>query len=395
MVNNADSTGVKALREPGFDRLWERARIALERSGHSLESTISVSRLTDVERRTLAGLMGRVPGRDVRVDLGWLDGRLREAVGVGLVEWLESIGPPLRDLRARRDERSAALDGQRESVSSHVVGSEPWISEWFGALERDGLLARMVSEGSSRDLQIALDVVASLREGRPRPLPVVAAEVTGDTKSLSGTRIAGLVERALCLWLGGEAPATSFERRALWARAGVRFDDVSSTILGLNVWSPGVSVLTLRQLVSSPHVEVDAETVFVCENPAVLMVAADELGDLSAPLLCTSGVPSDAFWEVLGTARLRGRLAVRADFDPAGLTIVASIIDRADANPWRFGTGDYLRALDDCGDLGLPLIDGEVPPTPWDPGLSSTMAASAQIVYEELMVDRLVSDLRR
>jgi hypothetical protein len=82
--------------------------------------------------------------------------------------------------------------------------------------------------------------------------------------------------------------------------------------------------LTWRSLSGTFRTE-DPE-VFVCENPSVLIAAADDLGMQGLPLVCTNGRPSAAAMRLLtGLAAAGAVLHVRADDDPAGQEIVSGI----------------------------------------------------------------------
>jgi Protein of unknown function C-terminus (DUF2399) len=78
--------------------------------------------------------------------------------------------------------------------------------------------------------------------------------------------------------------------------------------------------------------------VFVCENPSVLIAAADELGTQGLPLVCTNGRPSAAAMRLLtGLAEAGTVLHIRADDDPAGQEIVSGIMKAIPgARLWRF-----------------------------------------------------------
>ena len=67
------------------------------------------------------------------------------------------------------------------------------------------------------------------------PAPVLAAEVTGDPKALSGTTLEGLVLRALAARHEEGRPTTAADRRALWEVAGVVVDDLASQVLVLGL----------------------------------------------------------------------------------------------------------------------------------------------------------------
>jgi len=431
------------LQGQGYDRLWARCRESLERSGRDLDRSIQLSDLDEIERRAVAGLIGRLPGSGVRIPLRDLNSRLSAAVGTSLVGWLEHIGGPLRDRPAERATRAAGLQQLRNLVEDHTLWATDWAAVWLDGLDSDGLLSRMISEDASADLETALDVLeavpvdvspasgqlvsaqqerstkatirstGAVRVGDRRlgatPLAIFAASSTGDTKALSQTRVAGLVERALCLRVGCATPSTAFERRKLWAEFGVELDDLSSTVLLLNVDAQRDSMLgtsladakvhgepvvvTLRQLlrwsvtITSPHI-------FICENPAVVAAAAGALGSKSAPIMCTGGIPTDAFWQ-LGDAITRSgsSMSVHADFDATGLNIAGSVIERYGAEPWRFSSLYYLAAVETYGGLKLPAVEGDVGQTPWDPPLSATITTTGKIVFEELVIESLIEDL--
>jgi uncharacterized protein (TIGR02679 family) len=66
--------------------------------------------------------------------------------------------------------------------------------------------------------------------------------------------------------------------------------------------------------------------VYVCENPSVLIAAADRLGSRCLPLVCTNGRPSAATRRLLaGVASGDTVLHVRADQDNAGREIVSGL----------------------------------------------------------------------
>ena len=90
--------------------------------------------------------------------------------------------------------------------------------------------------------------------------------------------------------------------RDLWANAGVLVNELARPALVLN--APGVgslgepSCLSLRSLLRSPpRWNVRGRTVYVCENPNLLAIAADTLGASCAPLVCTEGMPAAALYQ--------------------------------------------------------------------------------------------------
>lgn len=181
-------------------------------------------------------------------------------------------------------------------------------------------------------------------------------------------------------------------------------DDLASQVLVLNLptsdphliadWlrdAAGFGIpfrLTLHQL-STDSLTVAAPDIYVCETPAVLRAAAAELGESSAPLICTEGQPSAACHKLLTAAR--GTIHWRGDFDWTGLRTTATALDRYDATPWRMTTSDYLTALA-TGD-SEPL-KGAATASPWEPELAEQMSAQGRAVMEERLIPVLLTDLK-
>ncbi|MPZ65855.1 MAG: TIGR02679 family protein [Pseudonocardiaceae bacterium] len=390
----------------GWERVLAAARRRLEGNGGRLDGSVGLTDPADAERRVVIGLTGkhRPPGtRRLSVSLSELDAGLRRSHGAGLVEVLTERYGPLRDRQAEHaevaDARTAALDAA--AVGGHA--GQPWHREWLAELAADGTATRLVRRGESQLLAQAGAVLERLPSAGV-PLPVLAEQVTGDPKALSGTTLASLVLRALALREGVPAPTAGEQRRALWDTAGVVVDDLASQVLVLNLpagggplgnWmseAAGLGVplrVTLQQLTVMPPQPRIGE-VFVCENPAVLRQAAAELGPHSRPLVCTEGVPSLACWRLLDAARERAALHWRNDFDWPGLRMTANAVTRLAATPWRMGADDYSTALErgDAGHLRGPTAD-----SPWDPELATRMAAAGRAVMEERLVGLLLGDL--
>jgi uncharacterized protein (TIGR02679 family) len=342
-----------------------------------------------------------------------LDDAVHGATGMHLQAWLEQSEGPLRDRPGERTARVERRSGLIAELRAHPIAAEPWFERWLDGITADGLLALAQRRGV---LAAAVDIVQSAvhggSDGRHRSLASVAAAATGDTKQLASTTVRSLVERALALAAGVPRPTASLDRRLLWRGFGVTLDDVSSDVLVLNVRARGDDRLarwlgdaadagepfrvTLRQLMASP-LAIDAPVLWVCENPAVVMDVAAQLGELGGPLVCTEGVPTDACWTLLDRLNAPADVRVRADFDAAGLAIVGAVLARvAGSKPWRFDAPTYRRALAELGTrMRLPRSRGHVPASPWDPELAEAITADGRAVFEELLTDELVDDLRR
>ncbi len=382
--------------DPGWRRLLAAARRSLERTGGSLAGSISLPAPEEAERRIVIGVTGvhRPAGVNrVTVRLAELDAFLRDAYGVGLAE---AVGP----FRNRPGERAREADGRETALSlaaSSRHARQAWFDRWLGSLRRDGTLTRIVRGG------LPFHQVLAVLEALPvsgEPMPVFAERVLGDTKALADGPVRGLVLRALAAWHEIAVPVGAEQERALWELAGVVPDDLASQVLTLNVPATGGLLgdwltsaasaqvpfrVTLHQLRLAP-LSLPTSEIFVCENPAVLRAAA---GRVTAPLICTEGVPSAAVHALL-SCRVPGTVVRwRNDFDWTGVRLTAAALARyAEAVPWRMSGADYLAA----GGPGLPLT-GTASATAWDPSLAEAMTEAGRSVMEERLISTLLADL--
>lgn len=111
---------------------------------------------------------------------------------------------------------------------------------------------------------------------------------------------------------------------------------VISAIATSALGEPGY--LSLRRLLRSPPAWAVADvTVYVCENPNLMAIAADRVGARCAPLVCTDGMPAAAQRTLLAQlAQAGARLRYHGDFDWAGLRIANHVMRTWEARPWRF-----------------------------------------------------------
>jgi uncharacterized protein (TIGR02679 family) len=141
-----------------------------------------------------------------------------------------------------------------------------------------------------------------------------------------------------------------------------------------------------------------AGVVFLTENPSVAAAAADLVAVESVPvrLICTSGTPSAG--EVGALARLAKAgwpVRVRADFDPAGLKHVTTLLTHVPgATPWRMGPADYQDSLPREPSAWVALDPRKVPDSPWDQALATAMRTQGAAAYEEALLPQLLADLR-
>ncbi|WP_433261667.1 TIGR02679 family protein [Actinosynnema sp. CS-041913] len=395
-LDGLDSAALGPLWKAVHDRLSSGQRV----------SRVKVGPLDDEQRSAVADLLGndRLPGEYATVSVDGLDELLRESVGAGVREVVVALRGPLDDRAARRALAAGARSELWTWLRGHpVVSAQPALLEWVDGVRPAGLVGGSVER--TRDvLERALRVVGGLPAAGV-PLPVLAEDVLGDPHALDeGTRCAGLVLRALAVIHGVDLPGDAQERRALWERAGVVEDELSSVVLAAGLRLGGVGGRLLRVCADEGHVaaltlaQVRATSfagaprdVWVFENPSVLAVAVARFGASCPPLVCTSGWPNSAVIALLrGLSAAGSALRYHGDFDGEGVRIAAHVSARTGATPWRMATDDYLLALGGTR-VGTPV--GRVTEAPWDGGLASAMRDHGLAVPEERVTPRLLDEL--
>ncbi|RWC51103.1 MAG: TIGR02679 family protein [Mesorhizobium sp.] len=254
----------------------------------------------------------------------------------------------------------------------------------------------------------------------------LAADVLGDAHALDNGR--GAAALVLAVWrqsapdaaasIAGEdeetvpksgdnvpGPVADGERiRDTWARAGVLVNELARPALFLNLptnrteshrWPAGEPAFaSLRSLLRSPpRWDVAGRDVYVYENPNLLAIAADRWGADCAPLVCTDGMPAAAQRCLLAQLALGGaRLRYHGDFDWPGLRIGNQVMREHRAEPWRFGTVDYIAAVRTAPSLAHPL-EGKVAEASWDGALTLAMREHRVAIAEEALAASLLQDL--
>jgi uncharacterized protein (TIGR02679 family) len=332
---------------PGPRKVLAAARRRLE-AGHGLDGSPLRVDLTPDERAEVGRLLGT---RWVRSGRAVGARALNSAVGSlgsDVAELLAATGGQLHDLRADRAASRQEAATERELAAQALAGAGVPADAVTGWLSRRGLPA--AGRGQLLDLATRCARVWPLLpppDGGRILLTVLAASALEDPHALDrGSPVA----TGLLRLLGHEPPESAEAWRLAWDGHGIDCDPVSSRVLVLNLRLHGDAAcvrlteaagpeplwLTWRSLSGSFRAE--EPEVFVCENPSVLIAAADELGAEGRPLVCTNGRPSAAAMRLLIQLAATGTvLHVRADDDPAGQEIVAGIMKAIpDARLWRF-----------------------------------------------------------
>lgn len=388
------------LEQPDLRWLVDKLCARLRR-GQPLPAQVRLSSPNLSQRECVNRLFGRRPrGRVLTVDVGELE---RILVRAGHCESLaaaleECFGPLSRAYLERQTQKQLY-----EELFEQFIGREtrPHVRAWLVDLAQKGLLQRLsvdFIQGRAL-LQQALRVADQLPADGVA-LAELAAEVSGDAHALDRGRPLGTLCLRLADHLGG---ARGMSRRDLWTSAGVQVDEVSSSVLVLNLRASEPAFLadylaahaalgepcrlTGRHLTRHKP-SFACQPVYVCENPTVLAAVADKLGPRSRPLICCEGFASNAAERLLRLlSQQEVPLLYHGDFDWKGLAILNTLRKRHPIHPWRMGAADY-RALD-----GGTVLEGEPVQADWDAKLAPAMLERGLAFHEEMLLATLVEDL--
>jgi uncharacterized protein (TIGR02679 family) len=352
--------------------------------------------------------MGRRPRQasSIQVDVAAIDAAMSNAgIAPSLKTALEHLDGPIAHLptvRAETAARWAAVAGvARHRGLARVLQSPAGL----GLLKR---LARQDAEAAAR-LRDRADLVLQRLPAPGQPRAQLAAEALGDAHALdngepAATLVLAVLRQAVPPGEDGAAPdaAEEEDRRTLWARAGVLVNELARPALVLNLPLAGGGYLagaagepafaSLRQLMRSPpRLAVAGRTIYVCENPNLVAIAADRLGPSCAPLVCTDGMPAAAQRTLLAQlAQAGARLLYHGDFDWPGLRIANLVIGSFGAQPWRFGAADYTAAT---GIASGQALTGSTVAAAWDAALAPAMQRHGLAIAEEAVAAALLPDL--
>ncbi|WP_328612611.1 TIGR02679 family protein [Amycolatopsis sp. NBC_00355] len=388
---------------PDLMPLWTVVHARL--SGGLAVSRVKVGPLDLGQRTALADLLGsaRLPGEHVEISLAKLDEVLLDRIGQDSRAVVSRLVGPIGDRAAERREAAARRAELWDWLGGHpVVTAQPALGDWVAGIRRAGLVEQSIPR-TKEELAKVLRVLSEL-PAAGQPLPKFADEVLGDTHALDeGKRCANLVLKALVAIYDVPPPADAPERRALWERAGIADDQLSSTVLAaglrtrggvvsdvLELWADAglAAALTLQQLRATTALTSAPPEVWVFENPSVLAVALDRFGERCPPLVCTSGWPSSAGILLLNQLSAAGSaLYYHGDFDGEGLRIAANVVARTGAVPWRMSSDDYLTAVADGPSVG------RVTSVPWDSQLAGHLTEAGRTVPEERLARALLDEI--
>lgn len=317
-----------------------------------------------------------------------------------------------------RSEVRTLEDGRWNQIFSEararVENGRIELHTWLQDLQSTGILRRL----SENDIECARALltravgIVALLPSKGIALTELAASTTGDSHALDpGQSLATLVLRAAAVLSGAaDRPSDAAGRRSLWESVGVFCDEVSSSVLVLNLEAASDTLcgkvlaahahagepcrLTLREMLRHPPEwgqRYRDRVIYVCENPTVVATAADRLGARSAPIICIEGKPRTPVSHLLRLLVEAGaRLRYHGDFDWEGIRIAQFVMKRFSAEPWRMGCEDYDAAIAKGAAFAL---SGEPTQADWDSGLCGRMTEVGKVVHEEAVMDLLCLDL--
>lgn len=375
--------------------------------------SVLLTNLSPVEHEALAILTGRPPrtAKSLKLDIADIDAVLRAAgIAASLRTALEILDGPIVN--------AAVVRAGVRTAWEQMIAHESWHVALHAWLETPSAI-RLIKRLSRQDVAIGrtllqrADMVIKRLPAAGIPRSQLAAESLGNAHALDQGEAAATI--ILAVWRHQELRADGYKNnidrnqpseervRDVWARAGVLVNELARPVLYLNLpidnasrgqtpGEPGYASLR-RLLRAAPSWAVCDKTVFVCENPNIVAIAADLLGERCAPLVCTDGMPAAAQRTLLTQLRQGGaRLAYHGDFDWPGLRIGNYVMRAWSATPWRFCESDYKVAEAHCAKTRLEL-GGDFVPAMWDDRLAIAMQRLGTTIAEEAVANVLLEDL--
>lgn len=412
-MNSVDPRLERLLGGKELAPLRSQLRRRFERE--NLDEPVREIRLTGLEpheRNALAQITGsrsRSTG-SISLDLVAVDKTLSDAgVAPSLRAALEQLDGPIRHIASVRAAETARWNDIVSELEHHHL------KQWLSVPANLGILKRLSASDHVAAEQICRDAEAVLTRlpANGTALAHLAADVLGDAHGLDAgrpvaTMVINIIRSREPQELEDEGLLASDDRvRSVWARAGVMVNELARPALYLNVpfsVTDGSAAFTvghpsyasLRWLMrSKPQWHVHEREVFVCENPNIVTIAADHLGNQCLPLVCTDGMPAAAQRVMLSQLRAAGAvLRYHGDFDWPGIRIANLVIREHGADPWRMNKNDYVAAAKRTQRRGTALSGAQIVAT-WEPSLSSQMAEYGIGISEEAVVASLLPDLAR
>lgn len=416
----------------GFNRLLQELGRKYRSLGR-IGGKVRLPNPTPEEQEALSGLLGRdlSVGNAIVIELAQIDKILQESRFAVSLDQLLAVYFRQKQ-RSNREIEQEKIDEWRsffDEVRPNAIRSQT--QDWLRRIQDGtgqgyrGFLA-LYQEDRNKATQTMVTCLKALDElpvfaGTHTRRPVFAAKLTGDPHGFDRDKPLGrLLYSGMLFVLGitGDEASKGSKNRAetvkeIFRKAGLEEDDLSSNVItaGLRTsasdakWGLFESAWTTKSPVILPlrffEMSTDwllLEHVYVVENPAVLSAVLDAWnGPGCPPLICSSGQPSVAALRLLDELSAKGsKLYYSGDFDAKGLEMAIGLHKRYDNAfvPWLFDTSTYLSSV-----AGTELSNEQkkrigLISVPWDQHLSDAIIKRGYIVYQETLVDRILSEIR-
>lgn len=355
---------------------WPRQLVQLRKkclAGYG-NGVIRLDDATPDECRAAEGLLGRhfVPPL-LRYRVSDFENALRGSrfAVANLAEfWQRLDGTPLRSHAQQKADRQAEI--HRFFAAEAALPHGEAAHRWLQAMEQQKSYGFQILQDRIGQAEAArwlhwVCCAVDRRQQCPEPeeLALCSYAVSTDPHALDGKEPAGsLLLHALAFWQQMPLPGSARQRLALLRRCGLMQDDISDftvqrgLILTLADGREHPAWAALRQegkfclLAASQLAEVNGAAsptgrVYLLENQ-MLFSSLCRRSRLYHPLVCTSGQPKDASWQLLDLlAQTNCQFYYAGDFDPEGLAIAdrlwAEYGERV--HFWHMDPQDYRRAL--------------------------------------------------
>lgn len=405
----ADSRLYRLLGSPDLAQLRQRLRRRFEDEGN-LPTQVRLLKVVPHERTALAALTGAATRAtsSFTLDVPTVDAMLVEA---GLAS---SLRDALEKLDGQIVNRAALAEEQRAGWAAVFEGvSNPLLSSWLASAQNRGIVKRLSGTRMHVAAQLLsrVELVFKFLPANGMTRSQLAADVLGDAHALDSGRPESSIVLAVLRHArraADEEQDIEEDRRETWATAGVLVNELARPALFLNLpVVPGErsagrhhlgplgepDFISLRSLLRSmPAWNVAERDVFVCENPNMVAIAADQLERHCAPLVCTDGMPGAAQRTLLSQLAAAGaRLWYHGDFDWPGVGIANLVIREHSARPWRMSAEDYVSAVETVT-THVPLAGAAVAAS-WDDELAAQMMTLDVRVAEEALAANILNDL--
>lgn len=416
-------------RNPAYGRLMRELRKKWESYGRTA-GNITLKNASEEERRAIGGIVGKsFTDENVRITFHAFEQGLQKTryapVDMKLVLEIY-FGISLQTNKEQREQelkkKNAFFDGLIQELKAHEDES-PVALAWLDEMKWNKkygyqILIKVFKQNPGEALILARNAAEGLifLEKTPEEeklLAVFAASVSGNPHYFDrGTTAAQLLTHAICFWKSCEEPQNAYEWRKCMESAGIVSDTIASMVhvFGAHMEIGGELhpayesfydrrepyVLTAENLKSVTGAKADNNKVYVVENEMVFLYLVDNVKHNNVTLLCTSGQPRVAAFQLL-THFIRNGTVIyySGDLDPEGMDIAERLWEHyGDAIClWHMNPEDYYESLS-----GKLLSDRQL--VKMDNFKNTTLCHTAECVrekkmagYQEHLLKKLLDDI--